>query len=115
MESIRQRAVLTAVLLDSLARHKDGLQIPDVYETIDSAFTFPEEWYRQLPESVVYEELRDLGYPDWRTIPQERLVELVRTEPQWKNEIRWRAMISENSVIWTCPPHAVLGDCRPLE
>lgn len=89
METIRQRAVLTAVLLDALARAKDGLRIQSAYEIIDDSFEFPEEWYRQLPGSSGYDELRELGYTDWRSIPQERLVELVPTEPQWQNEIRW--------------------------
>src|SRR5262249_23530951 len=52
-------------------------------------YTFPEEWYRELPDSQGYETLKELGYLDWRTVPQEKLIELVKTEPQWKNEIRW--------------------------
>jgi len=89
METIRLRAVLTDVLLRTLAEAKDGLSIQGAYEVIDASYEFPEEWYRQLPESPGYDELRQMGFADWRTIPQEQLVEVVRTEPQWQNEIRW--------------------------
>jgi hypothetical protein len=89
MDTIRQRSVLQAVLLQTLAEHSEGLSIEDAYDTIDQNFTLPEEWYRQIPESGGYDELKELGHDDWRTIPQEQLIELVSTEPQWQNEIRW--------------------------
>jgi Mrr N-terminal domain len=89
METIRQRSVLQAVLLQTLAEHPDGLSIDDAYDTIDQNYALPEEWYRQIPASGGYDELRDLGHDDWRTVPQDQLIELVSTEPQWQNEIRW--------------------------
>jgi hypothetical protein len=89
MDTIRQRSVLQAVLLQTLAEHPEGLSVEDAYDTIDQNFTMPEEWYRQIPASGGYDELKDLGYDDWRSIPQEQLIELVSTEPQWQNEIRW--------------------------
>src|SRR6185503_5007023 len=65
------------------------LETSNVYDVIDSGYVFPDEWYRQLPDTKGYEELQALGFSDWRNVPQDRLIELVATEPQWKNEIRW--------------------------
>jgi len=89
METIRQRSVLQAVLLQTLAEHPQGLSIEDAYDTIDQNYALPEEWYRQIPASSGYDELKELGHDDWRDIPQDQLIELVSTEPQWQNEIRW--------------------------
>lgn len=89
MEQIRQREVLNVVLLQTLAAAPDGMAVADVNDVVASTYTFPEEWYRELPDSGGYDTLKELGYPDWRTVPQEQLIELVKTEPQWKNEIRW--------------------------
>ena len=89
MEAIRQRSVLQAVLLQTLAEHAEGLSIEDAYDAIDRNHALPEEWSRQIPDSAGYDELKELGHDDWRTIPQEQLVELVSTEPQWQNEVRW--------------------------
>jgi hypothetical protein len=89
MEPIRQREILTVVLLQTLASKPEGMKVPAVNDAISEDFTFPEEWYRELPDSKGYDTLKDLGYSDWRKIPQEKLIELVTTEPQWKNEIRW--------------------------
>jgi len=89
MEQIRKREILNVVLLQTLATAPSGMTVPDVNDVIATNYTFPEEWYRELPASEGYDTLKDLGYQDWRTIPQERLIELVKTEPQWKNEIRW--------------------------
>jgi restriction endonuclease Mrr len=44
---------------------------------------------RQIPGKDGYNRLKELGHADWRRIPQERLVRMVKTEPQWQNEIRW--------------------------
>lgn len=88
-EEIRSRQVLTEILLHTLSEHPDGLATADVYDYIDRRYTFPEQWYRQLPESPGYRWLKEHGYDDWRTIPQGKLVELVKTEPMWQNEIRW--------------------------
>src|SRR5262249_17824828 len=47
-------------------------------------------WYRQIPSAASgYEEVKRRGYEDWREVPQEALVEMVTTEAQWQNEIRW--------------------------
>jgi hypothetical protein len=89
MEQIRQREILNVVLLQTLAATPDGMAVPDVNDLIAANYAFPEEWYRELPDSEGYDTLKELGYPDWRTVPQEQLIELVKTEPQWKNEIRW--------------------------
>jgi hypothetical protein len=90
MDSIRQRSVLQAVLLTTLADHPDGLPIDEAYDAIDQNYRFPSEWYRQLPsDASAYSELAVLGIDDWRTVPQAQLVEMVSTEPQWQNEIRW--------------------------
>src|SRR5579864_3122316 len=89
MEKIRQRSVLKAVLLQVLAENAAGLETVIVYDTIDQTYIFPDEWYRQLPDTKGYDELKQLGFSDWRTVPQGQLIELVATEPQWKNEIRW--------------------------
>jgi hypothetical protein len=89
VEKIRQREILNVVLIQTLATTPKGMIVSDVYDAIATDYTFPEEWYRELPDSQGYEMLEDLGYPDWRTVPQEKLIELVKTELQWKNEIRW--------------------------
>src|SRR5262249_32198975 len=58
-------------------------------DLIDQNYRFPEEWYRQIPVASGYEELKNQGLLDWRAIPQDRLIEMVATETQWRNEIRW--------------------------
>jgi hypothetical protein len=89
METIRQRSVLQAALLLTLSSHEEGLPVESVYDQIDLSYRFPDEWYRQIPETAGYEELQRQGIADWREVPQEQLIEMVPTEPQWKNEIRW--------------------------
>lgn len=88
-EQIEQRTVLEYVLLHLLAEHPDGLTTTDAYDLIDASYDFPEEWYRAIPTTGGYETLARHGYHDWRDVPQEKLVELVKTEPQWQNELRW--------------------------
>jgi hypothetical protein len=51
MEQIRQREVLNVVLLQTLATAPDGMTVPDVNDVITASYTFPEEWYRELPDS----------------------------------------------------------------
>jgi restriction endonuclease Mrr len=89
MEQIRQREVLNVVLLQTLGLAPKGMTIYDAYDAISADYTFPEEWYRELPAGQGHVILKELGYPDWRKIPQENLIELVKIEAQWKNEIRW--------------------------
>jgi len=89
MEQIRQREILNVVLLQVLATAPSGMAVADVNEASAASYDFPEAWYRELPDSEGYDTLKQLGYPDRRQIPQAQLIELVRTEPQWKNEIRW--------------------------
>ena len=88
MPDIRTREVLQSVLLQTLAKFKDGLPIHSAYEEIERNFTLPQDWYREIPASTGYDELERRGL-DWRNIPQEKLVEMVPTEPQWQNELRW--------------------------
>jgi hypothetical protein len=88
-EQIEQRAVLEYVLLRLLADHPDGLSTTDAYDLIDTNHDFPEAWYRAIPTTGGYDALARHGYADWRDVPQEKLVELVKTEPQWQNELRW--------------------------
>ncbi len=89
MSRIRQREVLNVVLLQTLARVPSGMRVTEVNDLISESYTFPDEWYRELPDSSGYDALKAQGYDDWRMIPQATLIELVKTEPQWKNEIRW--------------------------
>ncbi len=89
MSPIRQREVLNVVLLQTLATNPDGIRVSEVNDLISESYTFPDEWYRELPDSAGYDALKAQGYADWRAIPQATLIELVKTEPQWKNEIRW--------------------------
>lgn len=88
-ESIRQRDVLEVVLLNTLAEHPDGMSTNDAYEWIGAHYDFPEDWYREIPPTSGYDKLKKLGYADWRDVPQAKLVELVPTELQWRNEMRW--------------------------
>ncbi len=89
MDTIRQRSVLQAVLLLTLAEHSEGISPEVVYDLIDRRYRFPDEWYRQIPRAEVDDEAKRRGYSDWREVPQALLIELVPTEPQWQNEIRW--------------------------
>ena len=89
MSQIRQREVLNVVLLQTLASNPNGMRVSEVNDLISESYTFPDEWYRELPDSTGYETLKAQGHDDWRKISQAVLIELVKTEPQWKNEIRW--------------------------
>jgi hypothetical protein len=88
-KEIQQRAVLEVVLLQTLAAHRGGLRPTAVYDVIHQMYRFPEEWYREIPSGEGYRALEAMGHKDWRTISQDELVQLVRTEPQWQNELRW--------------------------
>jgi hypothetical protein len=89
MDSNRQRELLAIILLRTLAGSKEGLETRDVYDHMGAEYDFPEEWYREIPDSAGFDYLTKHGYKDWRKIPQSRLIELVKTEPQWQNELRW--------------------------
>lgn len=108
MDSIRQRDVLEIVLLQTLAESSDGLKIRDAYDRIGAEYSFPEEWYREIPDSAGYDFLTEYGYPDWREVPQSRLVELVKTEPQWQNELRWaRNQLRKRSYLDNTAPRGI--------
>ena len=108
MSEIRNRAILQAVLLQVLQKHPDGVDVHDVYIEIERNFTFPDEWYRQIPAGTGYDDLRDRGIADWRSIPQTRLVELVKTEPQWQNELRWaRNDLRKQGLLDTSAPRGI--------
>jgi hypothetical protein len=86
---ISEYAVLERVLLETLSARAEGTPTATAYDLIGSRYEFPAEWYRELPKTAGYEFLSAAGYPDWRVIPQAQLIELVKTEPQWQNKIRW--------------------------
>ena len=88
MSEIRQRDVLERVLLTTLAQYAEGVGLHDVYDAIDRAYAFSPDWYRQIPAAKGYDILNERGI-DWRDLPQDQLVEMVPTEPQWQNELRW--------------------------
>lgn len=69
MTAIRQRAVLTRMLLDTLAEEPQGLTSQQVYQRIPELYSVPVEWDREI----------------FRKRDNSR----VYTEPQWRNEIRW--------------------------
>ncbi|OQB21792.1 MAG: hypothetical protein BWY12_01176 [candidate division BRC1 bacterium ADurb.Bin183] len=107
MPEIRTREVLQSVLLQTLARTKAGMQIHSAYDEVESNYTFPQEWYREIPASTGYDELERKGL-DWRKVPQEKLVELVPTEPQWQNELRWaRNDLRKAGYLDTAAPRGV--------
>lgn len=107
-ERIRSREVLTQILLEVLYENPEGLTPPEVYDYIDRRYRFPRKWYRQLPEGPGYRWLEEHGYDDWRTVPQEKLIELVKTESQWKNEVRWaRNTIRKQGYLDTTAPRGV--------
>ena len=89
MSQIRKRDVLQSVLLQVLSKFPQGLHIHEAYDEIEKNFTFPEGWYREIPGAAGYHELEARGIHDWRKVPQEQLIQMVSTEPQWQNEIRW--------------------------
>jgi hypothetical protein len=103
MESIRQRSVLEAVLLETLADYPEGVKIEDAYDSIDRNYTLPEEWSRQIPASSGYDELKNLGYEDWRTVPQELLVSWLQRNPNGKTRSAGHATIFEYSATSTQP------------
>lgn len=108
MNEIRNRAVLHSVLLQTLQRYPNGIDLHDAYAEIDRSFSFPEDWYRQIPAGTGHDELNDYGIRDWRTLPQERLIELVKTEPQWQNEIRWaRNDLRKEKLLDTTAPRGI--------
>ncbi len=108
MTDIRDRAVLHAVLLQTLQQHPKGIDLHDAYAEIERNFTFPDDWYRQIPAGTGHDELHDRGISDWRSIPQSRLVELVKTEPQWQNELRWaRNDLRKNGLLDTSAPRGI--------
>ena len=108
MESIRHREVLHAVLMLTLAEQEKGVPTAEAYDSVGEQFTFPEAWYRQIPKGNGYDTLKEMGYDDWRDIPQEKLVELVRTEPQWQNELRWsRKKLNDEGYLDASAPRAV--------
>jgi restriction endonuclease Mrr len=88
MPEIRTRDVLQSVLLQTLRGFEEGVPIRSAYDEIERNFTFPQEWLREIPASTGYDELEQRGV-NWRDVPQEQLVQMVPTEPQWQNEIRW--------------------------
>jgi restriction endonuclease Mrr len=88
MPEIRTREVLQSVLIQVLNRFPDGISLHSAYEEIERHFSFPQEWLREIPASTGYDELEKRGL-NWHNIPQEQLIQLVPTEPQWQNEIRW--------------------------
>lgn len=88
MSEIRTRDVLKSVLLQTLRQFKEGVQIRKAYEEIEQNFKFPQAWLREIPASTGYDILEERGL-NWRDIPQEELIQMVPTEPQWQNEIRW--------------------------
>jgi hypothetical protein len=100
MAEINRRKILAVVLHQVLAEHPDGIVIHDAYDAIDSNYEFPEEWYELLPMGSAYDELKALGYPDWKVLSEEKLVQLVKTEPRWQNEMRWaRLSLQDQGLI----------------
>jgi hypothetical protein len=89
MPEIRARDVLQSVLIQILKEFEDGASIATVYEEIERRFALPQEWLREIPAGNGHIDLQNQGVADWRDIPQERLVQMVPTEPQWQNETRW--------------------------
>lgn len=108
MGSIRQRDVLEIVLLQTLSENETGLAPTDVYDVINDQYEFPQEWYREIPKGSAYDYLKQKGIEDWRGITQERLVQLVKTEPQWQNELRWaRNELKKEGHLDTSAPRGI--------
>jgi len=108
MESIRTRKVLQVILLNILKDYPEGLKINTVYDYVNENHTFPNEWYREIPSGNGYDELKKLGYGNWNEIPQDLLITLVETEPQWQNEMRWaRNDLRESGHIDNTAPRGI--------
>lgn len=87
---IRSSKVLAQVLLTALSEFPDGLSIGDAYDFIDQSFEFPADWYEEIPfDGNAYDELKEQGINDWRSLSQTELIGLVKTETRWRNEMRW--------------------------
>jgi hypothetical protein len=123
-EQVRTRAVLQAVLLRTLSQHANGLGIRDAYDAIHSQYSFPSDWYREIPRAEGYAALAERGYADWRHVPQHQLIELVSTEPQWQNELRWarndlreRGFLDTTAQrgVWKLTPAGLVAAERPEE
>lgn len=89
MASLNGRPAIRYVLLELLNQYPDGLTPTKVYEIIGREYVFPKEWYFERPTSAGYHSLKSLGYSDWESIPQSKLVGMVDTEPQWHYFVRW--------------------------
>jgi hypothetical protein len=120
---IRQRAVLQHVLLHTLVAHPEGLTPTQAYDMIEPLHEFPPEWYREMPKGEGYTVLEERGISDWRKVPQEKLVELVKTEPQWQNELRWARnelrkkgyLDTTVSRVWRLTPDGIAAGSDQLE
>jgi hypothetical protein len=107
-EKIDSRRVLRRILVQTLAEFPAGLKIADAYDLIADRYNFPEDWHVQIPASTGHDDLKQLGITDWRSVTQEQLVQLVKTEPKWQNELRWeRNTLRETGLLDTSAPRGV--------
>lgn len=86
-------------------RHRTYCRAPihSVYEDIEQSFTLPQDGYREIPGNTGYDELERRGL-DWRSIPQEKLVEMVPPEPQWQHEVGWARNDLRKVGLLACAP-----------
>ena len=107
MEEIRTSSVLESVLLQVLSKFPEGIDIKKAYADIERNYSFPQDWMKEIPASTGYDELESRGL-NWRDIPQEDLVQIVPTEPMWKNKVRWaRNGLRESGYLDTSVPRGV--------
>jgi hypothetical protein len=83
----RIRPVLEHLLLGLLRSHPRGIGIDLAYRLTDQSYRFPEDWYAPMPDGEAYNKLKNLKL-DWKQIPREELVALVKTELRWRIQLR---------------------------
>jgi len=89
METIPHRRALQHILMQLLSENPDGLTPKQVYKFVGDEYKFPEEWYLNRPTSSGFDDLKASGIDDWHLVPQNELVALIDTEPQFHHILRW--------------------------
>ncbi|HEY4177970.1 MAG TPA: HNH endonuclease [Kofleriaceae bacterium] len=84
----RIRKVLKHILLDLLSRHPDGVGTQLAYRLIEQGYRFPTSWYRPMPTTRGYSDLKTRGVTEWEALGPDALRELIDTEPNWRNNLR---------------------------
>lgn len=89
MQTIPHRKALLHILIELLNENPNGLTPKQVYEFVGNEYNFPKEWYLNRPTSSGFDDLKAKGIDDWHSVPQDELVAMIDTEPQFHHILRW--------------------------